>query len=287
MEGVRFATSLFPLRPEQMVEVAVTAEQLGFDAVWIGEHVISPLTMSSRYPYAESTEESPAYHSHLPFYDPYAALSFVAARTSRIRLGLSLSIVPLHDPYHLARSVTTLDQFSGGRFLFGVGTGWLREEFEILGQPWERRGARLEEALELMVKLWNDPEPSHDGEFFHLPPSAMEPKPLTRPHPPLFFGGITKVALERAARLGQGWIGVGLGPDEAAPVITRLHELRHQAGRGGEPFEISMITSAPPPPQTLGAWEEAGVDQLVVRPWVKGREAVENLRAFAAGAGLG
>jgi probable F420-dependent oxidoreductase len=284
---VRFAVSLFPLRPRQMVEIACEAEALGFDAVWLGEHIISPLTMDSSYPYAVATEDSPAYHSHLPFYDPYAALSFVAARTERIRLGLSLSIVPLHDPYHLARSVATLDLFSEGRFLFGVGTGWLKEEFDIVGQPWDRRGARLEESLALMVRLWNDSEPSFEGEFFSLPPSAMEPKPQTLPHPPFFFGGITPVALRRAAKLGDGWIGVGVKPGEARLLVKTLHSLRDDHGRSGDPLEISLILSGSPTNDDVRALEDAGVDQVVVRPWVRGRDALGNLRALAADLDIG
>jgi probable F420-dependent oxidoreductase len=270
-----------------MVEIACEAEALGFDAVWLGEHIISPLTMDSSYPYAVATEDSPAYHSHLPFYDPYAALSFVAARTERIRLGLSLSIVPLHDPYHLARSVATLDLFSEGRFLFGVGTGWLKEEFDIVGQPWDRRGARLEESLALMVRLWNDSEPSFEGEFFSLPPSAMEPKPQTLPHPPFFFGGITPVALRRAAKLGDGWIGVGVKPGEARLLVKTLHSLRDDHGRSGDPLEISLILSGSPTNDDVRALEDAGVDQVVVRPWVRGRDALGNLRALAADLDIG
>ncbi len=284
---MRFAVSLFPLRPQQMVAVAVEAERLGFHSAWIGEHVISPLVMTSPYPYAPSTSGAPAYHSHLPFYDPYAALSFLAARTEHLRLGLSLSIVPLHDPYHLARSVATLDLFSGGRFVFGVGTGWLKDEFDILGQPWDHRGARLEEALELMVRLWNDAEPSFEGQFFTLPPSAMEPKPLTRPHPPFVFGGITPVALRRAARLGDGWIGVGLESGEVAAAVRDLHSLREEYGRSTGPFEIALIVGPGSETTDLDALEAAGVDELIVRPWVKGRDALGNLRAFAATVGLG
>jgi probable F420-dependent oxidoreductase len=283
---MRFAVSLFPLRPAQLVDVAVVAEQLGFAGVWIGEHVISPIEMSSRYPYAASTDDGPAYHARLPFYDPYAALAFVAARTERLRLGLSLSIVPLHDPYHLARSVATLDVLSGGRFLFGVGAGWLREEFEIVGQPWDRRGARLEEALALMVRLWNDETPSFDGEFFHLPPSAMEPKPLTKPHPPFVFGGTTRVALERTARLGDGWIGVGLDVEQAAPVLAELTRLRAACGRGHEPLDIAMIMADAPDLQAVHRLQAIGVNEVVVRPWVKGRDAVANLRAYAESVGL-
>jgi probable F420-dependent oxidoreductase len=283
---MRFAVSLFPLRPAQMVDVAVVAESCGYDTAWLGEHIISPLVMASAYPYAPTHGDAPAYHSGLPFYDPYAALAFLAARTTKLRLGLSLSIVPLHDPYHLARSVATLDLFSEGRFLFGVGAGWLKEEFEIVGRPWDRRGARLEESLLVMERLWNDPEPEFEGEFYSLPPSAMEPKPLTRPHPPYFFGGTTDLALTRAARLGDGWIGVGMTTEQAAAAVVRLGELRTEHGRSQEPFEVSVILSTPPSMEKVAALEEAGVDQIVVRPWDKGRDAARNVEAFAHSMGI-
>jgi probable F420-dependent oxidoreductase len=283
---MNFGTSLFPLRPHQMIEVTLLAEDLGFDTVWLGEHVISPIELLSSYPYAESKDDAPAYHSHLPFYDPYAALGFLAARTQRIRLGLSLSIVPLHDPYHLARSVTTIDLFSGGRFLFGVGAGWLREEFDIIGRPWDQRGARLEESLELMVRLWTEKEPSFNGAFYTLPPAAMEPKPQTLPHPPFWFGGITPVALRRAARMGDGWIGVGLTIDQVHRTVDRLAELRTEYGRDQDPFEVALIVATPPTAADIDRLDVAGVDQIVVRPWTKGSDAVANLTAFASTVGL-
>ena len=278
---MRHAVSLFPLRPQQMVEVAIRAENLGFDAVWIGEHVISPLTMESRYPYARADEGAPAYHARLPFYDPYAALSYLAARTESIRLGLSLSVVPLHDPYHLARSVATVDQFSGGRFVFGAGSGWLREEFEIVGRPWDRRGARMEEALELMITLWTDQDTTFDGEFFKLPPSAMEPKPATLPHPPIYLGGTTPVALDRAARLGDGWIGAGIEPPDAAPVVCTLRHQRAALGLDDRPFEVCLITSRTPTRKDIDVLDRAGVDHVIVRPWAKGRDAVDSITTYA------
>jgi probable F420-dependent oxidoreductase len=269
-----------------MVEVSITAEELGFHGVWIGEHIISPTEMSSHYPYAASTTEAPAYHSKLPFYDPYAALSFIAAKTNRLRLGLSLSIVPLHNPFELAKSVATIDLFSKGRFVFGIGAGWLKEEFEILGQPWERRGARMEEMLALMTCLWNDDEPRFSGEFYSLPRSGMEPKPLTRPHPPFYFGGTTAVALRRASRLGDGWIGVGLDCKEASTTVKTLAEMRDEAGRSDRPLDIVLIVPDSPSANQIDEFEAAGVRELVVRPWTTGRQAVTGLVSYAHSIGM-
>ena len=277
---MRFGVSLFPLRPTQMVEVAVAAEELGFDSVWLGEHVISPNEFESRYPYHDGADGAPAFHSRLPFYDPYAALSFVAARTEHLKLVLSVSIVPLHDPYHLARSVTTIDHFSQGRFELGVGAGWLREEFEIVGARWEQRGARMEEMLELMRRLWTEESVEFHGRFYDLPPSGMEPKPLTRPHPPLVFGGISPVALRRTAKLGDGWFGVGLDLDGVGQAVEEIRRLRTASGRT-DPVEISLSWNDALTDGDVEALAAAGVDRLVVRPWTRGRDAVDAVRAFA------
>jgi probable F420-dependent oxidoreductase len=284
---MRFGIALFPLRPTQMAEVAVAAESLGFDSVWIGEHVISPNEIESRYPYHDDADGPPAFHSRLPFYDPYAALSYLAALTRRVQLVLAVSIVPLHDPYHLARSVMTLDHFSNGRFQFGVGAGWLREEFEVVGAPWQGRGSRMEEMLDLMLRLWNDDTVEFHGRFFDLPPSAMEPKPLTRPHPPFVFGGSTPVALRRTAELGEGWYGVGLDVGGIGDCVDEIGRLRAGTGRT-DPVEISI---AWPPYETLTvdtveSLADVGVDRIVVRPWQRGRDAVDAITAFAERFGL-
>ena len=263
-----------------MVDVAVAAEAIGFDSVWLGEHVISPNEFNSRYPYHDDEDGKPAFHSQLPFYDPYAALSFLAARTERLKLVLSVSIVPLHDPYHLARSVMTIDHFSEGRFEFGIGAGWLQEEFEIVGVPWEQRGARMEEMLELMQRLWTEPSVEFHGRFYDLPPAGMEPKPRSNPHPPFVFGGITPIALRRAAERGDGWFGVGLDVDGVARAVAELQRLRAKSARS-DPLEISISWGEPLTERDLEALASAGVDRLVVRPWISGRHAVDRITAFA------
>ena len=163
---MRFGVSLFPLRHHQVAGVAVVADELGFDCVFLGEHVISPIEMTSAYPWpAPSTEDTHRVPPRAPLLRPVCPRwrSF-RARTSKIKLCLSLSIVPLHDPYHLARSVATIDLFSEQRFLFGIGAGWFREEFDILGMGWEDRGRRLDEVLDLLEVLWNAPSrPSSTG----------------------------------------------------------------------------------------------------------------------------
>ena len=279
---MRYGVSLFPLRATQMVDVALAAEELGYDSVWLGEHVIAPQAIASQYPYHPGSPDEPAFHAKLPFYDPYAALGFLAAKTQRLLLAVSVSIVPLHDPYHLARSVATMDLFSEGRFLFGIGAGWLKEEFDLLGREWSDRGPRLEESLELMVRLWNDSDPEFEGRFYQLPAAGLEPKPLTRPHPPFIFGGMSRAALRRTAELGDGWLGVGLEVDEAVAVTDRLRKLRAELGRSEEPLELTLSVSSIPTDRDIDVLQNAGVHRLVIRPWSRGREAVAGLESAAA-----
>jgi len=282
---MKYGVALFPLRHRQLTEVARVADELGYDAVFLGEHVISPVVMETRYPYAAASDEAPAYHSGLPFFDPYAALSYVAAQTTGIKLCLSLSIVPLHDPYHLARSVATIDLLSDQRFLFGVGVGWLKEEFDILGKSWADRGRRLDETLDLLEVLWNEPQPAFAGEFFSLPPSMMEPKPATLPHPPYIFGGTTKAAIRRTAARGDGWYGVGVDPAMTARLVEQLHELR-PSNRPPVEITVGLAPDADIDDNLIQEFAAAGVDRLVVRPWQKGRDAASNIERFASRMGI-
>ncbi|MCU1401504.1 MAG: luxA 2 [Acidimicrobiales bacterium] len=280
---MRFGILPFPLRAAQVADVAVAAEELGFDSVWLGEHVIAPLHFESRYP-IRSLSGADGFSAALPFFDPYVALAFIAARTSTLLLSLSVSVVPLHEPYHLARSIASIDQFSQGRFMLGIGAGWLREEFELVGRPWADRGRRLEETLSLLDALFNDQEPSFDGEYHSLPPAAMEPKPFTLPHPPYIFGGVSDVALRRAARYGDGWCGVNIRPDEVASVLARLRGHRQLCGRSELPFEVTVTMpedSDQVDDALVGAFTAAGVHRIVIRPWRRGREAVGGVQAFA------
>lgn len=282
---MKFGVGLFPLRHNQLVDVACAAEELGFESVFLGEHVISPVVMESAYPYAASDEEAPAYHAGLPFYDPYAALAFIAARTARLKLCLSLSIVPLHDPYHLARSVMTLDLLSDQRFVFGIGAGWLKEEFDIVGASFGDRGRRLDETLDLLEVLWNEREPEFHGRFFELPRSMMEPKPLSRPHPPYVFGGTTKSAIRRTAERGDGWYGVGVDVAATRTHVEDIQSLR-PAGRPRVEITVGLAPDAELDDELVTAYADVGVDRLVIRPWRKGRDAVPSLEGVATRFGL-
>ncbi|WP_327754885.1 TIGR03619 family F420-dependent LLM class oxidoreductase (plasmid) [Sphingobium sp. SJ10-10] len=279
---MKYGVSLFPLRPQQIIDVALCAEELGFDSLWLGEHVVTPVKSDSRFPYAGEDDDShEAFHANLPFYDPYAVLAYLAAITKSVKLAVSVSIVPLHDPFHLARSVTTLDLFSKGRFMLGAGGGWLKEEFEILGRDFETRGKRFDETLDVMVSLFNNDVTEYDGVALKVPAIGMSPKPDTRPHPPFVFGGHAKPALRRAAHRGNGWLASELSPEEIAPLIGIIKRMREEAGRVDVPFEISCAVMGDPSDELIAQYEAVGVDRLVVRPWMRGRDAVANLTTLA------
>ncbi|GGC27634.1 LLM class F420-dependent oxidoreductase [Novosphingobium marinum] len=280
---MKFGVALFPLRVEQMKELVPAAEEMGFDSVWLGEHVVTPLKHDSKFPYSpEAGKDShDAFHANLPFYDPYAALGYLAAITSTMKLAVSISIVPLHDPFHLARSAMTLDLFSNGRFMFGAGSGWLKEEFDIMGRDFKTRGKRLDETLDVMVSLFNEEVTTYDGETLKIPPVAMSPKPASRPNPPFFFGGHAKVALRRAAHRGSGWLANEMPPEEMVEAVKTLQELRNDAGRSDIPFEVSNGLIGDVDADMVKRYEDAGCDRLVVRPWLRGRDALKNLTELA------
>jgi alkanesulfonate monooxygenase SsuD/methylene tetrahydromethanopterin reductase-like flavin-dependent oxidoreductase (luciferase family) len=177
--------------------------------------------------------------------------------------------------------VTTLDLFSKGRFMLGAGGGWLKEEFDIMGREFETRGKRFDETLDVMVSLFNNDVTEYSGAILNVPPIGMSPKPDTRPHPPFVFGGHAKPALRRAAQRGNGWLASELSPEEIRAPIAALKQIREDAGRSDMAFEISCAVMGDLEGDLVARYEDAGVDRLVVRPWLRGRDAVTNLTALA------
>ena len=275
---MKIGVPLFLLRPEHMPDVARRADELGFESVWFAEHLVFPVRITSKYPY--TADGQPPINPATPLLDPLVFLAHIAARTSRIRLGTNIYLLPLRHPIAVARMAMTLDLVSGGRLSFGVGAGWLKEEFDATAIDFESRGARMREAVRALRTLWTESEPEFHGRHFDFGPVKFEPKPVQKPHPPLLFGGETEAALRRAADLGDGWFGVGHTPESAAARVASLRQLREKAGRADAPFEITV--SCPPVRRDqIPAYEEAGVDRLVMLPWQRGREAHEKLESLA------
>ncbi len=266
-------------KPDVLAEVATKAEALGFESLWIPEHLAVPLEMRAPYPYSADGKFPGG--AAVPLHDPFVALAFVAAHTTRIKLGTGVFVLPLRNAIAVAKAVASLDVLSNGRFLFGVGIGWLADEFEIVGMPFANRAARTREAIRMLKTLWRDETPSFTGRFHSFPPLGFGPKPVQQPHPPIILGGESPAALKRAAEVGDGWIGVAHTPDSAAAIVARLRELRSVAGRAAEPFEITV---GPAPGVALDrptaqAFTAAGVDRLITFApgFVPGRKLVSDL----------
>jgi len=199
-----------------------------------------------------------------------------SAHTSRIRLGTGICLVPQRPPLYTAKQVADADVLSGGRLDFGVGIGWLREEFEALGVPFADRAARCREYLAAMRALWTEPVSRYEGKLLRVPPLRMFPKPIQKPHPPIVFGGESDAALRRVADLGQGWYGFNLLPEEAAARIAALDRLLARRGRKPESVEISVSPYFKPARDAaaLGAYAEAGVDQVIYLVGLRGAEPI-------------
>lgn len=247
--------------PDWLREVARQVEDRHVDAVWIPEHVVQFEEYESRYPYSADGKFPAAPSSGI--LEPMTTLAFLAAATETVRLGTAICLLAQRNPVYAAKELSNLDWLSGGRVDLGIGVGWLREEYEALGVPWARRGARTEDCVSVLRTLWCDDVSSFSGETFTLPECSMFPKPVQKPHPPIHFGGESDVAINRAARLGQGWHTFGRMPAEVPDALTRLDRELDNAGRPREEFQVTVcpymnaIT-----PDMVDQYAEAGVDQL-------------------------
>ena len=278
--AVKVGVPLFFVRAEHMATVAVRAEALGFESVWVPEHLVFPPRFTSRYPY--SADGVPPVTVDMPLLDPLLILANLAAVTSRIRLGTNVYVLPLRHPLVTARLVVTLDVLSRGRFSLGIGAGWLAEEFGAVGIDFDTRGGRTREAVRVMKTLFAEAEPEFRGRYFSFEAVRFEPKPVQKPHPPFIFGGESEAALRRAAALGDGWYGVGHTPETAAVQVEKLRTLLRDAGRAAAPFEYTVSHAGAIDRATVERYADAGIDRVVVLPWRRGKEAVEAMERLAA-----
>ncbi|MCU1496253.1 MAG: luciferase [Acidimicrobiales bacterium] len=265
------------LNPASWQDVALAADRLGFESVWLPEHLVFPLEIEGQL---IPGEDHPPVPPTVPIYDVCSYLSFLAARTEQIKLGTFVYLLGIRHPFVSARGFATLDVLSGGRALCGVGAGWLVTEWRAAGFDPATRGARLDEAIEVVRKLWTEPEISHGGEFFPFEPVAFEPKPVQSGGPPILIGGESKRALRRAATIGDGWLGMQHTPESAAERVAEIDRLATDAGRDPAAVEITVMGTITEPAD-LERWAAAGVDRLIVTPWRRSREAVDGLRALA------
>jgi probable F420-dependent oxidoreductase len=279
---VRFGIALGALNSHFHVAATDEAERLGYESVWLPEHLVLPVRMS-RSPHPG--DEHPPVPPTTPVFDAFAYLGFLAGRTRHLRLGTHVYNLGLRHPFVSARAVQTLDIVSDGRLEFGVGASWLEEEWQAVGLDFASRGRRVDEAIGVCKRLWTESEVTHDGEFFRFDAVAFEPKPVQRPWPPILIGGESQAALRRAARAGDGWIGMGHTFESAAKQIERLQVLRREHDRETAAFQICLggpVTGA----DDVRRWEQLGVTRLIVSPWRRSPDAVDGLRRFADLVGL-
>jgi probable F420-dependent oxidoreductase len=246
--------------------IAQAAEQRGFESVWLPEHLLLPAELPATYPYSDSGHApiSP----ETPELDPWVALAAVAAATSTVRLGTGVYILPLRHPVATARSVMTLDRVSRGRVTMGIGVGWMAEEFAMLGQSFDDRGARTDECIEVIRLLFSDRVVEHHGAHFDLGPARFEPKPV-QGAVPIEVGGTSPPALRRAGRLGDGWIELGSANlDQVVERLAVIQAARQAAGRAGRPFEVTcgLAAEAAADRATVARYQAAGVTRLMVGP---------------------
>jgi probable F420-dependent oxidoreductase len=259
--GLAFASSI-GIEGEDALEICRRAESLGFESVWGGEHVIIPTSIESRYPYTADGKIPATPETPIP--DPLIWLAFVASVAPTLRLGTCILIVPQRNPLVLAKELATLDRLSDGRVELGLGVGWMREEFDALGVPWERRGARNDEYVAAMRALWAGPEVEFHGEFVDFPLVTCSPRPVNGSIP-ILVGGDTPRALRRAVEIADGYFPGEGDPDKLELLLGELRATAEQHDRDPATIEVSAIFV--PQPDGAGAVERLaaiGVDRLMV-----------------------
>lgn len=249
--------------PEIIRAVGRNVEERGFESIWVPEHVVLFDEYESSYPYSPDGQFPGAGDSGM--LEPLTALTYLAAVTDRVRLGTAICLVPQRNPVYTAKQVTDLDSLSGGRVEFGIGVGWLRQEFEAVAMPFEKRGRRADEHLAVMKSLWTEEVSEYHGELYDLPACRMYPKPVQTPHPPIHVGGESDAAMRRVARLGQGWFSFNRLPGDLPEPLARLDAILAEHDRSRRDVAVTVCPYFNPvTPQMVEQYAAAGVDRLVV-----------------------
>jgi probable F420-dependent oxidoreductase len=259
-----FAPLASPLADrEYLATIGPLAEEVGFDSLWVAEHVVLFDDYASQYPYSPDGRIPAGGESGM--LEPFTALAFLAAHTQTIRLGTGICLLPQRNPVYTAKQASDVDWLSGGRLDLGVGVGWLAEEFRALDVPFEHRGSRCRSYVEVLKRLWCDPVSEYKDEFYELPACRQYPKPRQQPHPPIHFGGESEAALRRVADLGQGWYGFNLEPDELAAHLQRLDALLAARGRSRSDVQVSVSPYFKGCDRAkLEGYAAAGADRVIV-----------------------
>jgi probable F420-dependent oxidoreductase len=261
--GLRYC-NIGPLsRREAALEIASFAEQAGFESLWTIEHVVIPAGYQSAYPYSDDGRFG--WPEDLDYPDPVMWLATIAGATSTIKLGTAIVILPQRNPVVLAKELATLDMMSGGRLLFGVGVGWLSEEFDAIGVPFSERAPRTDEAIDVLRTLWRDDQASYSGRFHSFDRALMFPKPTQRiggePAVPILIGGHSPAAARRAGRIGDGFFPARATPDDLGPLLEIVRRTAIEHGR--DPLEIEVTAGSVTELETAHRFEDLGADRLM------------------------
>ena len=241
--------------------LAQKIEEFGFDSIWLPEHPVIPVEYKSRYAGSSdgSVPESMAHQVN-----PFIALACASATTKTLKLGTGVCLVTEHNPLDLAKQISTLDSISGGRFIFGIGTGWFREESEIMGADFDHRWTQAREHVSAMKALWTQDEAEFHGRYVDFPAVRCNPKPTQNPHPPVLLGGASENVFKRIVRWGDGWLPIRVSPDEVRGARAALSELSEAAGRDSESISITVYGQEPDR-DLIKRFEEAGANSVIVR----------------------
>lgn len=278
------------------IDFAITSaqllEKLGFEEIWFPEHVVYFPDYTSSYPYGSQGRSE--VHSLRGKMEPFVAIAAMAGATTTIRYGTYVCVVAERHPIHLAREVATVDEVSRGRFDFGVGVGWLKDEYEAVGVPFEARGRRTDECLAAMKELWVAEESKFEGDFYRFGPLYANPKPRQRPHPPVLIGGNSPAAIRRIVSYGDGWLGYNLEIDEVARFIDRLDGELTKAGRSLD--EMQLMVGRRSAEVSEKAWESDAayieeckaleIQQVILSPRIPLEGYEEKTRTLASIVGL-
>ena len=259
-----FATFMSPLATPPMIrDFGRRAEDIGLDSIWMGEHVA--LFDKNTYGYPGSKDGRIPVPDGGGMLDIVATFGFLAAATTRLRLGTGVALVPQRNPIYTAKEICTLDWLTDGRIDFGIGVGWNKEEVEACGYRWEDRGARCDEFLEAMRRMWTEPVVDFAGKWVKFESLRLDPKPIQKPHVPIIVGGYADAALRRAVRFGAGWYGFNRDPASTKDMLARLDETFAKAGRT-RPADFEIIITPPMAmsADAMQAYADAGVHRLVV-----------------------
>ncbi len=273
---MKFGAFLFQRRGEDLAANTKLAEELGYESVWMGEHIAFPVQFKSKYP--GEPDGKPPVRPDINLPDPLIVFAYLASITSKIRFGTGVFVLPLRNPFAVAKAVATLDQLSNGRFIFGIGVGWLKEEFEYVGMSWDDRALRSNEYMKLLTALWSQDPPVYKGKTVQAEGFHFLPKTVQQPHPPFIIGGHGEASYKRAARLADGFYIMSHNMDEATATIRRLREVEREHERA-KPLELTVGVGSVTV-DDIKRLEELGVERIIPGRQLTSRDSLGALRRF-------